>query len=99
MGENLFTRESGAVASQFHDPPAIEPFAASLVGADRRIVLGKKSGIDNVRLKCAELGVDLPEEAQRALLAEVKALAASKRALVSDDEFRGLVDRAAVQQD
>jgi isopropylmalate/homocitrate/citramalate synthase len=99
VGENLFTRESGAVASQFHDPPAIEPFAASLVGADRRIVLGKKSGIDNIRLKCAQLGIDLPEAAQRALLADVKALAAIKRGLVTDDEFRGLVDRLAVQQD
>ena len=58
----------GAVASQFHDPPAIEPFAADLVGADRRIVLGKKSGIDNIRLKCEELGIDMPEDAQRELL-------------------------------
>jgi isopropylmalate/homocitrate/citramalate synthase len=99
VGENLFTRESGAVASQFHDPPAIEPFAAALVGAERRIVLGKKSGIDNVRLKCAELGLDLPDEAQRTLLAEVKALATSKRGLVTDDEFRGLAERAAVHQD
>ena len=99
VGENLFTRESGAVASQFHDPPAIEPFAASLVGADRHVVLGKKSGIDNVRLKCAELGIDLPEEAQRALLADVKALSAEKRGLVTDEEFRALVARAAVQQD
>jgi isopropylmalate/homocitrate/citramalate synthase len=38
VGENLFVRESGAVASQFHDPPAIEPYSAHLVGAERRIV-------------------------------------------------------------
>ncbi len=31
-GEALFTRESGAVAAQFHDPPAIEPYASELVG-------------------------------------------------------------------
>ena len=35
-GENLFTRESGAVASQFHDPPAIEPYSSELVGARAR---------------------------------------------------------------
>ena len=29
-GDNLFTRESGAVAAQFHDPPAIEPYASEL---------------------------------------------------------------------
>ena len=61
-GANLFTRESGAVASQFHDPPAIEPYAAGLVGADRGIVLGKKSGLDSVRLKAEQLGLELPEE-------------------------------------
>jgi len=90
VGENLFTRESGAVASQFHDPPAIEPFAAELVGAERRIVLGKKSGLDSIRIKCEELGLDVPEEAYRVLLAEVKRLATERRGLVSDDEFRRL---------
>ncbi|EQD79117.1 isopropylmalate/citramalate/homocitrate synthase, partial [mine drainage metagenome] len=30
-GEALFARESGAVASQFHDPPAIEPYAPEIV--------------------------------------------------------------------
>ncbi len=33
IGDNLFLRESGAVASQFHIPEAIEPYAAELVGA------------------------------------------------------------------
>ena len=41
-GEALFTRESGAVAAQFHDPPAIEPYASELVGAERGIVLGRE---------------------------------------------------------
>jgi isopropylmalate/homocitrate/citramalate synthase len=90
VGENLFTRESGAVASQFHDPPAIEPYSSRLVGAERRIVLGKKSGIDSIRIKAQELGLDLTEEEQRRLLTEVKRRGAEKRGLVSDDEFREL---------
>jgi isopropylmalate/homocitrate/citramalate synthase len=90
VGETLFTRESGAVASQFHDPPSIEPYSADLVGAERRIVLGKKSGIDSIRIKCEELGLDLSEEDERLLLAEVKRLGAEKRGLVSDDELREL---------
>ena len=93
VGENLFTRESGAVASQFHDPPAIEPFAADLVGAERRIVLGKKSGVDSIRIKADELGLDVPEEDYRDLLAEVKRIAAERYGLVSDEEFRTLVNR------
>jgi isopropylmalate/homocitrate/citramalate synthase len=90
FGENLFRRESGAVASQFHDPPSIEPYSSELVGAERSIVLGKKSGIDSIRLKCEELGLDLGEERQRELLAEVKRLGAEKRGLVTDEEFRAL---------
>ena len=90
VGDNLFRRESGAVASQFHDPPAIEPYASEVVAAERGIVLGKKSGIDSIRLKAEELGLDLDGEAERNLLARVKELGARKRGLVSDEEFREL---------
>jgi isopropylmalate/homocitrate/citramalate synthase len=89
-GENLFRRESGAVASQFHDPPSIEPYSSELVGARRSIVLGKKSGLDSIRIKCQELGLDVPEERQRELLAEVKRLGSEKRGLVTDEEFLAL---------
>jgi isopropylmalate/homocitrate/citramalate synthase len=90
VGENLFRRESGAVASQFHDPPAIEPYASSLVGAERRIVLGKKSGLDSIRIKADELGLRLSEDEQRRLLAAVKQRGAEKRGLVTDEEFAEL---------
>jgi isopropylmalate/homocitrate/citramalate synthase len=92
-GDTLFTRESGAVASQFHDPPAIEPYSAELVGADRGIVLGKKSGLDSIRIKLEELGLERPEDDWPALLRAVKELGSSKHGLVTDDEFRELVGR------
>jgi len=91
VGENLFVRESGAVAAQFHDPPAIEPFSSALVGAERRIVLGKKSGLDSIRIKADELGLDVQEEQRPMLLDAVKRLGTEKRGLVTDDEFRDLV--------
>jgi isopropylmalate/homocitrate/citramalate synthase len=90
IGDNLFRRESGAVASQFHDPPAIEPYSSELVAAQRSIVLGKKSGIDSIRIKAHELGLDLDDDAQRELLARVKELGTTKRGLVTDEEFRQL---------
>ena len=89
-GETLFRRESGAVASQFHDPSSIEPYSSDLVRAERSIVLGKKSGLDSIRIKLAELGLDVPAEAQPALLAQVKELGARERRLVTDEEFRAL---------
>ncbi|MGH3010534.1 MAG: hypothetical protein ACRDMY_01620 [Gaiellaceae bacterium] len=90
VGDTLFRRESGAVASQFHDPPSIEPYSAEVVAAERAIVLGKKSGIDSIRIKAVELGLELSEEEERALLEAVKARGAEKRGLVSDDELAEL---------
>jgi isopropylmalate/homocitrate/citramalate synthase len=91
VGENLFRRESGAVASQFHHPPSIEPYSSELVAAQRSIVLGKKSGLDSIRVKCEELGLGLAEDRYPELLAKVKELGARKRGLVTDDEFREML--------
>ncbi|HKI93037.1 MAG TPA: hypothetical protein VJ986_12115, partial [Gaiellaceae bacterium] len=53
-------------------------------------VLGKKSGLDSIRIKAAELGLDVPEERRAELLAQVKELGTRKRRLVTDEEFRAL---------
>jgi isopropylmalate/homocitrate/citramalate synthase len=89
-GENLFVRESGAVAAQFHDPSAIEPYSSQITGARRGIVLGKKSGIASIEIKLDELGIEVPEERRAQLLAEVKIRGAAKQGIVTDDEFRQL---------
>ena len=94
VGRNLFVRESGAVASQFNVPEAIEPFSAELVGARRAIVLGKKSGLDSIVLKCKELGLDITEDLCPAVLAAVKQKGIEKRGLVSDAEFIQIIETA-----
>ncbi len=91
VGNSIFMRETGAVAAQFHIPEAIEPYSSTLVNARRGIVLGKKSGVASIKVKCEELGLEVAEERFPALLAEVKRMAISKRRLVSDDEFRELL--------
>ena len=97
VGENLFMRESGAVASQFHIPEAIEPFSAELVAAKREIVLGKKSGIDSIAIKAKELGLQLTTEQQQAALVAVKRAGTEKRGLVSDAEFRAIAEHVQRQ--
>jgi isopropylmalate/homocitrate/citramalate synthase len=93
VGENLFMRESGAVASQFHIPEAIEPYSSELVRADRHIVLGKKSGLDSIDLKARELGLAVSAEQRAPILAAVKKRAIEKRGLVTDQELREIVQR------
>ena len=94
VGENLFIRETGAVAAQFHTPEAIEPYSSSLLDTRRGIVLGKKSGIASIKLKCEELGLEAPAASHPRLLEEVKSLAIRNRRLLTDDEFRHLVRQA-----
>ncbi len=93
VGQNLFMRESGAVASQFHLPQAIEPFSAELVGARRQIVLGKKSGLDSIALKGKELGIEIPESQRAAVLTAVKNRSIAERRLLTDSEFRSIVEQ------
>ena len=93
VGEYLYTRESGAVASQFHIPPAIEPYSADIVAADRKIVLGKKSGLASIALKLEELGLEVDKDKHGAILGDVKVKATLDQGLMSDDEFRAVVAR------
>ena len=96
VGDNLFMRESGAVASQFHIPEAIEPYSSELVNAQRRIVLGKKSGLDSIDLKCKELGLTISPDQRGPILAEVKRRAIARRGLITDTEFREIVSAIVV---
>ncbi len=91
VGDTLFVRETGAVAAQFHIPEAIEPYSSSLLNTPRGIVLGKKSGLASIKLKCDQLGLAVTEDSYPALLSEIKKLAISKRRLVTDEEFKSLV--------
>jgi isopropylmalate/homocitrate/citramalate synthase len=95
VGENLFMRESGAVATQFHIPEAIEPYSSDLVSAQRKIVLGKKSGLDSIDLKCKELGIAIRPEQRATILAAVKKRSIAKHGLVSDEDFREIVTQLA----
>jgi isopropylmalate/homocitrate/citramalate synthase len=95
VGENLFMRESGAVASQFHIPEAIEPYSSELVNARRKIVLGKKSGLDSIDLKARELGLTIASDQRAAILQAVKKRAIAKRGLLTDDEFSEIVGQVS----
>ena len=50
-----------------------------------------KSGLDSIRVKCEELGLDVAEDRYPELLAKVKELGVRKRGLVTDNEFREML--------
>jgi isopropylmalate/homocitrate/citramalate synthase len=98
-GRNLFIRESGAVAAQFHDPIAIEPYSSTLVGAQRGLVLGKKSGLASIKIKTDELGLDLPEDLHAGILEQVKERAIENGGLVSNEQFIEMVEQMMAPAD
>jgi isopropylmalate/homocitrate/citramalate synthase len=91
VGQNLFVRETGAVAAQFHLPHAVEPYSSELLDTSRGIRLGKKSGAASITIKAKELGLDVPDDKVAAILELVKKTGIAKRGLVTDDEFKALV--------
>ncbi len=95
VGQNLFVRETGAVAAQFHLPHAIEPYSSELLDTPRGIRLGKKSGTASIKIKDKDLGLEVADNQVPVLLDEVKKLAIKKRGLLTDAEFTEIVKRCA----
>ena len=99
IGDGAYTIESGIPAAWYRNiydkyPTMLFPVRPEFVGHEvPQIVMGKKSGLDSVRIKADELGLAVSEERRPELLATVKRLGAKKRGLVTDDEFRALVEK------
>jgi isopropylmalate/homocitrate/citramalate synthase len=94
VGKNVFRRESGVTVLQLIAyPPAVESFAPEMVGGKREIVLGKKSGRHSIEWKLKNLGVAANEEQIGIILNNVKTLGTQRKGLVSDKEFRNIVNQ------
>jgi isopropylmalate/homocitrate/citramalate synthase len=93
VGDLAFVRESGLVVAQaLTYPPSVEGYDPSVVGREREIALGKKSGRKSIEYALEQIGVtDMTAEMMDAALVEVKRLGSAKKGRVSLDEFRGLI--------
>lgn len=88
VGRHSFSHESGmVVAGVLEEPFVAEAYAPELVGAQREILIGKKSGAKSVEAKLDALGIRVPEESIRDLLDQVKTMALQVRRSLTDEEF------------
>lgn len=72
-GKNVFIKESGVTAAQvIAYPPSVEGFSPEILGRERGIVLGKKSGKKSITYKLEELGLEATAEQEMEILAKVK---------------------------
>lgn len=99
VGDKLYEVESGIIAGwirlarQDH-PLEFVPFAPELVGQKPvSIVLGKNSGPPSIEEWCEKLGVKTSDEERMAILKQVKAKSFEKKDLLTEEEFRAIVDR------
>ena len=94
LGDGNFIRESGiGIQYVMHDPLVMFGTHPALTGRTGEVVLGKKSGKASVTYKMDALGLGELSDAQAtAALAKVKARGIEKRDILSDAEFRAIVD-------
>lgn len=97
VGEQLFEIESGIIASWWmncgkNQPTELFPFRWDLVGQPApKVVIGKGSGIDSIKAKLKELGIDASEEEAMKVLMAVKQYSLSTKSLLTNEEVRKVV--------
>ncbi len=73
VGDKAFTRESGLVIAQMLTyPPSVEGYAPEVVGREREVALGKKSGKKSIEYALEKTGMHVSEDNWDALLQDVK---------------------------
>jgi methanogen homocitrate synthase len=94
LGDRNFTRESGiGVDLVVKEPLAMFGTHPALTGRRGEVVLGKKSGKLSITYNLEQLGItDADDEAIGEMLKRVKDKGIEKRGLLTQEEFREIVD-------
>jgi len=98
FGDHIFDIESGIISAWYENvkdtaPLELSPFLPSLIGHNQsKIVMGKNSGLPSVENWLNELSLSVNNEEQKMeILMKVKEKAYSKGALLTSEEFIGIV--------
>ena len=86
VGENAFAHESGIhVHGVLAKAETYEPITPELVGAKRRVVLGKHIGIHGIEAKLKEFGIHLSKDQLREVTKRVKELGDKGKRVTEED--------------
>lgn len=98
VGETAYDIESGIITGWYRNvyhqyPVEIFPLNPSFIGhRPPQILMGKKSGADNVILWSEELGIKLNEDELQEVISRVKLKSLSLKRTLTKDEFREIVE-------
>ncbi len=99
VGDQLFHVESGIIANWFANcgkehQTELFPYRPEFVGQpEAQVVMGKGSGIDSVKIWLDKIGAQATDEEAGEILKQAKALGGSTKKLLTEDQFREIVDR------
>jgi len=99
IGGKAYTIESGIVTSWYKnafekDPTIVFPVHPKFVGHEMpEIVMGKKSGVDNITLWAEKVGIELSEDEKMAVLNQVKLKSHDLKRVLTESEFKKIVKK------
>ncbi len=97
IGEGAYNIESGIVTGWFKnvfekDPTTVYPVRPEFVGHKKpEILMGKKSGVDNIAIWSAKLGINLTEEEGMEVITRVKRKSHDLKRTLKESEFKKIV--------
>jgi len=97
IGEGAYNIESGIVTGWFRnvfekDPTTVYPVRPDFVGHKKpEILMGKKSGLDNITIWSERLGINLTDEESMEVLQRVKLKAHDLKRTLKESEFKKIV--------
>tara|TARA_B100000029_G_scaffold514289_1_gene616531 strand:+ start:1352 stop:2584 length:1233 start_codon:yes stop_codon:yes gene_type:complete len=100
VGDMLYQVESGIIANWFKNCgdeylTELFPMRPELVGQPSAdVVMGKGSGIDSVSIWLDKIGVKATDEEAAEILKECKSLGEKTKSLLTEDQFKEIVNRA-----
>jgi len=104
IGSKAYTIESGIVTSWFKnafekDPTIVFPVHPEFVGHEMpEIVMGKKSGVDNITLWSQKLGIELSEDEKMAVLNQVKLRSHDLKRTLTENEFKKIAKQVKTKK-
>ena len=99
IGDGAYTIESGIVTGWFKQayekhPTIVFPVRPEFVGHEKpEIVMGKKSGLDNVSIWAEKMDIKLTNDEALEVLAEVKLRSHDLKRVLSEGEFMGIAEK------
>jgi len=104
IGEGAYTIESGIVTGWYRqafekNPTTVFPVHPKFVGHEEpKIVMGKKSGADNIEIWKKKLGINLSDEEGMAVLQEVKLKSHDMKRTLTEAEFKSVVAKVTAKK-